>query len=91
MVRASCCAPAACSSVSPGAGVTVSTQTPLRCTDSEIGYAAAWPDGARTTIALSSRAKSTNSSATICTPAASPANGSSASAGESSFQTPLPS
>ena len=52
----------------PGAGVMVWTQMPLRCTDSEIGYAAAWPDGERTTRALSSRAKSTNSSAMIWTP-----------------------
>ena len=60
----------------PGAGVIVSTQIPLRCTDSEIGYAAAWPDGDRTTRALSSRVKSMNSSAMICTPSARPPNGS---------------
>ena len=89
---ASASAATACSSLSPGAGVVVSTQMPLRCTDSETGYATAWPDGERTTSALSSRAKSTYSSARICTPAA--------SAGErlvglgrgpSIFHTPLPS
>ena len=71
--------------------MTVSTQMPLRWTDSEIGYAAAWPDGDRTTSALSSRWKSTNSSAITATSGASPANGISASAADSSRHTPLPS
>ena len=72
----------------------VSTQIPSRCTDSETGYATACPDGERTTSALSSRAKSTNSSARISAPAQSPpsaANGSPACSGASIFQTPLPS
>ena len=63
MVSASCSISTAWASVRSGAGVMVSTQIPLRWTDSVIGYAAAWPDGDRTTRALSSRAKWTNSSA----------------------------
>src|ERR687893_203582 len=45
MVSASRWASTACVSVSPGAGVTVSTQIPRRWTDSVTGYAAACPDG----------------------------------------------
>ena len=43
----------------------VSTQTPSCCRVSETGYATACPDGERTTRTLSSRAKSTYSSAMI--------------------------
>ena len=64
------------------------SQTPFTCRDSTTGYATAWPCGDRTTLAASSRTKSTFSSARTGTPAR---KGSAASSTDRTTHTPLPS